>query len=540
MAIKRRKRFIFGPVIVLGVLPLLSAGQISAEASSIVELALPGSAPGQPVNAATSRQWFDWLTVNGFPVDRCGFNPMESTFVLEVPDDESFKRLTDAGFSLVRTLRGSAAERQFLTDAQYFDPDEIEAMLTQVALDHPGITRLFTVGTTFEGRDILALEISDQPGVDEDEPAIQFNAQHHAREVATSHVVMDVVNTLTDGFGADATITSWVSNFKTVCVPMVNPDGVQFVFDGSSFWRKNRQVYPGGCTGVDLNRNYPYRWGPDRCGSTTSCSGDLYKGPSAASELETQAMVDLAESFRFVMATSYHSFGRFIDYPYACSTGSPSEIMPENGVIDEMMNGVADAIDGVDAVSRYSVFSPTSAGALSGDDTSWYYAHMGVYSFIIEVGTAFEPAFSDVTGILDRNRAGWQYMYHRLGQARIDVHVTDACTDEPLAADVTLTDFVFDTGELTRSTFLPYGRWTFVVESNQSYTVRVSEPGYTTQNVNVNVANAPAFLDIVLEPTTSCEPPPIPTASTWGLIMLAGLLVVAANSILPGLYRPQV
>ena len=532
MAIKRQKRCIFGRVIVLGVLLLLSAGRISTEASSIVELALPGQAPGQPVDAVTSRQWFDWLTVNGFALDRCGFNPQESTFVLEVPDDESLKRLTDAGFSLIRTLRGVAAERAVSTDPQYFDPDEIEAILTQVAADHPAITRLFSVGTTFEGRDILALEISDQPGVEEDEPAIQFNAQHHAREVATSHVVVDVVSTLTDGYGGDATITSWVNNFKTVCVPMVNPDGVQFVFDGSSFWRKNRQVYPGGCTGVDLNRNYPYRWGPDRCGSTTSCSGDLYKGPSAASELETQAMVDLAESFKFVMATSYHAFGRFIDYPYACSTGSPTEFMPESGVIDEMMNGVADAIDAVDSVPRYAVFSPTSAGALSGDDTSWYYAHMGVYSFIIEVGTAFEPAFSSVAGILDRNRAGWQYMYHRLGQARIDVHVTDACTDEPLETDVTLADFVFDTGELPRRTFLPFGRWTFVVEANQSYTVRVSEPGYTTQDVNVNVGSTPAFVDIALEPTTPCEPAPIPAASTWGLIVMAGLLLVGGGGIL--------
>ncbi|MCH7840539.1 MAG: NADP-dependent isocitrate dehydrogenase, partial [Planctomycetes bacterium] len=65
----------------------------------------------------------------------------------------------------------------------------------------------------------------------------------------------------------------------------------------------------------------------------------------------------------------------------------------------EMMNGVADAIDAVDAVSRYAVFSPRAIGPLSGDDTSWYYAHAGAYSFIIEVGTSFEPAFSEVAGV---------------------------------------------------------------------------------------------------------------------------------------------
>ncbi|MCH7592101.1 MAG: hypothetical protein IH989_04885 [Planctomycetes bacterium] len=502
-----------------------------------MELAFPGAAAGQPVDAATSRQWFDWLTVNGFAIDRCGFNPLDSTIVLDVPDDESLKRLTDAGFSLTRTLRGGVSERTAQTDPQYFDPVEVGAMIAQVAADHPTITRVFLAGTTFEGRNIFALEISDRPGVDEDEPAIQFNAQHHAREVATSHVVMDVVNTLTDGYGVDATITGWVNDFKTVCVPMVNPDGIQFVFNGSSLWRKNRRVYAGGCTGVDLNRNYPYRWGPDRCGSTTSCSGVTYKGPSSASELETQAMMALADSFKFVMATSYHAFGRFIDYPYACSTGSPSEFMPEHGVIDEMMNGVADAIDAVDSVPRYTVFSPTSAGALSGDDTSWYYAHMGVYSFIIEVGTSFEPAFSQVAGIVNRNRSGWQYMYDRLGQARIDVHVTDACTDEPIEADVTLTDFAFDTGELARRTFLPFGRWTFVVEANQPYTVRVNESGYITQDVNVNVGNAPASVDIALVPTSLCEPLPIPAASTWGVVAFLLSVLSAGTLILRSPHR---
>ena len=68
-----------------------------------------------------------------------------------------------------------------------------------------------------------------------------------------------------------------------------------------------------------------------------------------------------------------------------------------------------------------------------------------------------------MAGIVNRNRAGWIYMYERLGQARIDVHVTDACTGAPLTAEVTLTDYVFDPSELPRFTFPPFGRWSLAI-----------------------------------------------------------------------------
>jgi len=460
----------------------------------LLEVAVPRSDRDAAVSLADMQAWVEWLSVRGYAVDRCGVNPHNGTLAVDVTSDNQRNQLLEAGFRIVAERDAQPLQAGFRTQSQYFDPDEIEAMLAQAAADHPAITNLFVLGKSFEGRNIYALEISNNPGVAEDEPAIQFNGQHHAREVATSHVVMDVVETLTNGYGSDPQITQWVDSYKTVCVPMVNPDGVRYVFDVNSLWRRNRQVYPG-CTGVDLNRNYPYLWGPG-CGSSGSCN-DLYRGPSAASEKETQAMIGLANDYHFVMATSYHSYGRFIDYPYACSDGSPSERMPEHNVVDEMMHGVGDAIFDVDGIT-YTVFSPVPAGGVNGDDTSWYYAHEGSYSFIIEVGTSFEPAFSQVAGIVNRNRGGWQYMYDRLGQARIDVHVTSACTGQPLEAEVTLTDFAFDTGELPRSTFLPFGRWTFLVVGNQTYTVEASKPDYETQEVIVSVGDVPESVEIAL------------------------------------------
>ncbi len=499
-------------------------------------VAIPGSDGQTSADIETARQWRDWLSQRSITVTRCGSNVSQGTLLLDNLTPQQQTLLEDNGFSLLQQLDATPLRSSLRTDPQYYDPTDIDALLTQIESNFPTITRRFIVGTTAEGRSIFGLEISNNPGIDEDEPAIQFNAQHHAREVATSHVVMDVIETLTSGYGFDAQITDWVDNFKTICVPMVNPDGVQYVFDINSLWRRNRMVYPN-CTGVDLNRNYPYLWGPG-CGSSGLCN-DLYRGPTPSSELETMNMITLAQQYHFVMATSYHAFGRFIDYPYACSDGSPATLMPEHDVIDEMMRGVADGILAVDGV-QYSVFSPVPLGGVNGDDTSWYYAAMGTYSFIIEVGSnsdGFEPLFSQVSGIVARNRGGWQYLYDRLNQARMDVHVTDDCTGQPMQADVTLTDFAFDTGESPRRTFLPFGRWTFLTVANTSYTLRVSKPGYITQDVQVFVANQPISIDVALQ---RIEPPPegcvttnfVPAMSEWTISILFLLLTVSGTVIL--------
>ncbi len=511
-------------IIMIGV-SLCAPAELAAFTPGTYQFALPGESGTSPAPFDDVRLWRDWLLDHGFAVDRCGYNPSNGTLSVDIETEDELVEAELAGFTVISELLQNAAPALVVPQGGYFDPDEISERLSQIAIDHSDIAQLVMIHQAFEGRPVWGIEISNHPGETEDKPAVLFNGQHHARELVTSHVVMDVVERLTNGYGKDPDITSWVDSYKTICVPMVNPDGVRYVFDVNSMWRRNRRVYSS-CTGVDLNRNYPYLWGPG-CGSSATCN-DLYRGPFEASELETQGMMGLASNFHFVMAASYHSSGRFIDYPYACSDGTPGTLMPEHDVIDEMMHGVSDAIYAVDGI-RYDVYSPVPLGGVNGDDTSWYYADQGTYPFILEVGTSFEPPLSEVAGIVARNRGGWKYMYKRLGESRIDVHVKDGCSNKPLEAEVTLTDFVYDTNESPRFTFLPFGRWTYLVVPNQTYTVRVSSPGYFMREVSVFVENSPVPLDITMEPEIACTEESIPTVSSWGLVVMVILFLVAGS-----------
>lgn len=72
-------------------------------------------------------------------------------------------------------------------------------------------------------------------------------------------------------------------------MPVVNPDGYEFSHTGDRLWRKNRA--PGGsgrCAGVDLNRNYGYRWGGE--GASRRPCDEIYAGSRQFSEPETAAL----------------------------------------------------------------------------------------------------------------------------------------------------------------------------------------------------------------------------------------------------------
>ena len=73
---------------------------------------------------------------------------------------------------------------------------------------------------------------------------------------------------------------------------MLNVDGNNIVWTTDNMWRKNARGQGNNVYGVDLNRNYSYAW--NSCnGSSGSTSSETYRGASAASEPETQALMKL-------------------------------------------------------------------------------------------------------------------------------------------------------------------------------------------------------------------------------------------------------
>ncbi len=197
---------------------------------------------------------------------------------------------------------------------------QIVALLDSLSAANPNImTAKFSVGQTYEGEDIWVVKVSDNPNVDEDEPEVFYNSYIHAREPAGAAALLTVLKYLVANYGTDQEATDIVNNRELFFMPVVNPDGVIYNeltnLDGGGLWRKNRRP-TGANIGIDLNRNFGFKWGYDDIGSSPSTGSDVYRGPSAFSEVETQVLRDFVISRDFSVCNNIHSYSNLFIWPY--------------------------------------------------------------------------------------------------------------------------------------------------------------------------------------------------------------------------------
>lgn len=392
-------------------------------------------------------------------------------------------------------------------DPGYYTVAEIEAAIDAQVAAYPAIARKVNLSTlpggtlTHEGRPIFALKVSDNVASDEDEPAMVIAAQHHARELNSPVMVLGAMQRVLAGYGSNSQLTALVNGYELYFVPMVNPDGVDYVWTSNDLWRKNRRNNGSGVYGVDLNRNYPFLWGA--CGASTTPSSDTYSGPAAGSEPEVQVMRNLIARLRPELYLDFHSFGQQVLRTYApCAT-----------VHATIASFLERYVDDLRTPMTYGKRDPSASGEAPED----HYSSGGTLSFLIEVGTAFQPTYSITVADEARVWPGTQRAMTTWRPA-LRGHVRSSLGNVPLASTITFTPSLFNHGERTLSRerdgryglWLPLGTWnvTFSAPDHQSQTVPVTVTAYDT----------PTTLDITLVSTCTRHFPDSNPIGTSNLI----------------------
>ena len=281
---------------------------------------------------------------------------------------------------------------------------EMEQILNDINSNYPEITSLYSIGLSFEGRNIWCLEITDNPGIDEDEPGVLFMGVHHAREWPTMEICLNIAEQLTSNYGVLDNITHLVNNRRIWIVTCVNPDGYYFDYDlndGAEWWRKNRHYFDEFDTyGVDLNRNYAGScngdiigmWGSS--GMSHNPGNNLFCGLEIFSEVETQYIRDLIIENNICGVISYHTYGELVMWPWGYSTNVNT---PNDEYLSQIGEGIALRILNQDQDSTYY---PTQAAGLyptTGDTCDWVYGYghyvLGrqIFPFTIEACESFHP-----------------------------------------------------------------------------------------------------------------------------------------------------
>jgi len=239
------------------------------------------------------------------------------------------------GTTVTATIAAAAEPNFPAKDSRYHNYPEMVAEIQAVAKAHPGIVRVFSIGKSYEGRDLWAAKISDNVNVDEHEPEVLFDALHHAREHMTVEQALYLYRMLANDYSKYSTIRNLVNSEEIFIIFALNPDGFRYDLTGSPYraWRKNRQPNAGSSAiGTDLNRNYDYRFAC--CGGSSGNPASItYRGSKAFSAPETQAFRDFVNGRvedgiqQITEHITLHTNGELILWPFGYTkTNIPADM----------------------------------------------------------------------------------------------------------------------------------------------------------------------------------------------------------------------
>ncbi len=264
----------------------------------------------------------------------------------------------------------------------YGDAHEVNGWLARYHCTHPDLSDLVELTKTHMGLPVYALVIGETPRLGHEKPTFLINAAHHGSELMSTTFAMDAIDNLLEH--RHPAVRRWMrEEVVFVVVPLVNPDGNFYYKRQSKLGRKNGRDNNGDGTrgkseGVDLNRNYPFRWHTlGERGSSSKIRSRYYRGPSAGSEPETQAMMRLAASERFAGSISFHTGTLAILAPYTIpkvKNPTPNEAWT---VAEEIAKRITGHPEGFMPVKK-------NLYAVDGTDQDWFRHEHGTLALLVE------------------------------------------------------------------------------------------------------------------------------------------------------------
>mgnify|MGYP006299156455 CR=1 FL=1 len=319
---------------------------------------------------------------------------------------------------------------------EYHTYNTMTQNLHNLSEQYSDIFHLESIGTTFEGRSIWMMKVTDNPSQEEHEPAVLLMGAHHGNEKPSYESLIFFLNYIAEAYYAEnydldgdslvdeddfdgidndndglvdedpseERIKSIVDSTEIYVIPMVNPDGVEYN------WRKNRAPNYGSfgtadeitSYGVDLNRNYDYLWYLPyilplnyMLPFIISDQSWNYRGEHGFSEVETQSIRDFVlDHTNIEISLSYHTYSEVIFYPWMHT----SLETPDEQTFISIGTNIS-RIDGYDlrihGWGNRDYLIPRFGGTI-GTSENWLYGTQGIYSFTMELCETRAPTDPEI------------------------------------------------------------------------------------------------------------------------------------------------
>ena len=408
------------------------------------------------------------------------------------------------------------------------------------------IYNLDTIGySTQDSLPIYAVKLSANANIREAEPKVLILGQCHAEEIYGVEIAMEIIKQflypdqnkkqfLQEGlFGSEI----WI-------VPTHNPEGLRVVHGWNrndeylldhTFRKSIRDVTNYGVVdyqvgighdhdGVDLNRNYDFNWS---FGDTLlqPCSGsgcttypddfDYYRGEYPESELEVQAIVNLAREQNFLLSIAYHSsrsgrIDRYIIYPWAwkdkckCDVTELKQHSPGFNLIESL------GVELASIVTSYQNqdYQHTGSSYRKGNAQDWFYSETGCIQYLIEAGHSdtddniygegllVEEEF--INDVVESNLDGFFHVLMRAVGNNYNGVIANQIRGQVLDDNsIPISGAVINIPKLENDLTKPrytdeMGFYSRLLHPDEAYTLSVSAFGYKTITSSINHSSAKA------------------------------------------------
>jgi len=128
--------------------------------------------------------------------------------------------------------------------AKYYNWTEIQTLITEWCNAFPNLIKSYEIGKTYEGRDIMCLEITSPTALADEKPGYYVDANFHAGEVTGSAVALYTVSWLLENYETCPDATELLDKFTWYIVPRVCIDGSEMYFNTPYTLRSSTRLFP--------------------------------------------------------------------------------------------------------------------------------------------------------------------------------------------------------------------------------------------------------------------------------------------------------
>lgn len=183
----------------------------------------------------------------------------------------------------------------------YHDYNEMTDLLKNVSARFPDLVRLYSIGTSVEGRQLWVVLVSKDVRNTNTlmKPNVKLIANMHGNEAVGRELLLQLLVYLVNSYSRNNSVRELIDNTYIHLMPSMNPDGFEVSREGECSSGPGRT----NANGIDLNRNFPDFFAPEKYNPATE-------------QPETHAVRLWTDKIPFVLSANLHGGALVASYPF--------------------------------------------------------------------------------------------------------------------------------------------------------------------------------------------------------------------------------